>query len=80
MKESKAYQEILAEGESSGFLNGERRAILVLIEGRFGKKAASTFQRVLNVIDDSSQLEQLMFIAARCDKMQELRDATLSMS
>lgn len=68
MKESKFYQEILAEGRAGG----QRRLVLAMISDRFGKKAASAFSKSLNTIDDAEQLEHLGVLVSNCQTIDEL--------
>ncbi len=69
MKESLAYQEILEEGR----MDARRSDIVMVIEERFGKRAASGFRSTLNVIEDAEELNRLLRLASRCTRLDELR-------
>jgi hypothetical protein len=71
MKESSFYQEIMAEGG----LVAQRKAVIEVIEARFGAKAAVPFAESLQSIADSAQLSRLLRLAARCPRLKQLREA-----
>ena len=74
MKESKAYQEILEEGRQ----DGERRAIMLLVERRFGKAAAAGLRRSLDAVEDRGQLDRLLVLASSCERLEDFRAALVS--
>ncbi len=74
MKESKAYQEILAEGEEVG----SRKTLLAFVEARFGKRQAASFRNALKNVDDPHRIATLVSLAANCSKVDELINAASS--
>jgi hypothetical protein len=75
MKESKAYQEILEEGEIKGEFNAYRISVLDVIRSRFGKRNATSFKTALNSVDDPKRLRALHNLALKCDGIAELVQA-----
>jgi predicted transposase YdaD len=68
MKESKAYQEILDEGETIG----RRNSLLEVVESRFGKRQTASLKTALKSVDDANRLRALIKLASRCEKIDEL--------
>lgn len=75
MKESKAYQEIMAEGRAEGALQAKRADVAEVIEIRFGAEAAAEFQEILRGIEDLEQLSQLHRLAIQSPRLAQLRRA-----
>jgi hypothetical protein len=75
MKESKAYQEIMAEGRAEGALQTKRADISEAIEVRFGPEAAAEFQQIVRGIEDLDQLSRLHRLAISSRGLTQLRRA-----
>src|SRR5438132_1063279 len=76
MKESKFYQEVMAEGA----LERARADVLDAIEVRFGAKAAAEFKEALPGITDLKQLSQLLRLAIQSRRLAEFQRAFASTS
>lgn len=73
MRESKAFQEIMAEAA----IEQVRADVLDIIDVRFGPKAVAEFKGPLLGIADLEQLSQLHRLAIRC-RLPEFRRAVVS--
>jgi hypothetical protein len=71
MRESKFYQEIMAEGE----LKAKREAILSFLEERFGSEPTAQIADQVNALENLKQLDLLVRLAARCATLNEFRKA-----
>jgi hypothetical protein len=71
MRESKAYQQIVEEGE----LKAKRQAILSFLEERFGSELTAQIPDQVNALDDLKQLDLLVRLAARCATLNDFRKA-----
>jgi hypothetical protein len=71
MRESKFYQEIMAEGA----LEARRVDVLSVLEERFGPSVAAEIVAQVNRLDDLKQLDLLVRLAARCATLNEFRKA-----
>jgi hypothetical protein len=71
MRESKFYQEIVAEGE----LQGQRNAILQILRHRFGPEASTEFETPLTAVDDRQRLTHLVGVATDCATPDDFRRA-----
>lgn len=74
MKESKFYQEVMAEGA----VERARADVLENIDVRFGSEAAAEFKEALQGVADLSQLSQLHRLAIQCRRLAEFRRAIAS--
>ncbi len=68
MRESKAYQEIMEEGEA----NAHRRDVLDVAASRFGPRDATSLNEVLQSVLDIKKLQALHGLALRCLKIEDL--------
>ena len=75
MKESKAYLEILEEGEALGVIKTRRQDLIGIIAGRFGTKASTKMRAAVNAINDTERLYELVVLAARATTLDEVRQA-----
>jgi hypothetical protein len=71
MRESKFYQEIMAEGE----LKAKRMDILKLLQIRFGSDSIAHLDVPINALDDLERLSHLFEVAAQCRRLDEFRNA-----
>ena len=70
MKESPLYEEIKEEGR----LETARQNILQILKERFGASAAREFASRVNAITDSKQLNRLLRLTVRCDRLEQFRE------
>lgn len=71
MRESKAYLEILEEGE----INRARRDLLGIIAKRFGTQARNSSRAAVNAIDDGERLFNLLLLASTAESIDEIKHA-----
>lgn len=70
MRDSPGYQQIMDEGSVLTF----RNAILLVLEERFGKRAARSVELGVNAVEDLSRLNELVRASGRCTTIDEFRD------
>lgn len=68
MRESKAYQEILAEGEATA----HRKDVLDVATSRFGPRQATSLNEALQSVISIEKLQSLHGLALRCSKIDDL--------
>ena len=77
MKESKFYQEILAEGQAEG----QQAFVIEALQERFGSQAVAEFEQAIANVYEPEQLSRLHRLAIRCRSLaqfrRELRSLTL---
>ena len=77
MKESKFFEEVLAEGRKEGRMEGrvegQRYDILDVLDIRFGAEAKLEFAPSLAAIADSERLSQLHRLAVQCRRVADFR-------
>jgi hypothetical protein len=71
MRESKAYQQIMEEGE----LKAKRMDILKLLQIRFGPDSTAELDVPINALDDLESLSQLFEVAAQCRRLDDFHHA-----
>jgi hypothetical protein len=69
MKESKFFEEVMAEGE----VVGRRAALLEFLDHRFGAGSSVEFEAALRAINDLQQLQELFRAAITCRRITEFR-------
>jgi hypothetical protein len=70
MKESPFFDEIMEEGR----LEKARQYIRTILKERFGPAAAKEFTRRLDAITDTKQLDRLLRLTLRCERLEQFRD------
>jgi predicted transposase YdaD len=77
MKESKFFEDVLAEGRKEGRLEGriegQRNAILDALDVKFGPAVKAELAPLLAEIADSERLAQLHRLAVKCRRIDEFR-------
>jgi hypothetical protein len=78
MKESKFYQEILAEGEAVGVLKAMRADILRVLRARFRSEPPAEVAAALDALDRVESLETLLVQAVKCRCLDKFCAAVLT--
>lgn len=68
MRESKAYREIMEEGEA----NAHRKDVLEVAASRFGPRQATSLDEILQSVTNLEKLQSLHVLALRCSKIDDL--------
>ena len=74
MKESKFYQEVMAEGA----VERARADVLEALDVRLGAEAVAEFKEALRTIGDLTRLSELHRLAIQCRRLTEFRRAFAS--
>jgi hypothetical protein len=75
MRESKFYQEILAEGREEGREEGLRLAVREVLVQKFGETAAGDFTESLGLVHDLEALSRLLAAAVKARSATVFRKA-----
>jgi hypothetical protein len=73
MRESKFFEEVLAEGRVEGKVEQARASVLDALDVKFGAEAAAEFREALRGVTDLDQLSELLRLAIKSKRPAEFR-------